>query len=152
MVDFSHLKKKDVTAASLAEYVFEDIDGEPSIICAPASDANAAFTNESIRMQIEETEQALSRPTKRGKARYVQTPAEREEEREKDRHLIARFCAVRWGTAPVDVNGAAPEFTPDNCYDFLKALPNWMLDPFRSWDRERPQLRRGDAGRSGRGA
>lgn len=135
MADFSNLKALDVTNDSTAEYFFPDIPGNPSIVLAPATDANKPFQNERLRMSLERAEKAAAEP--RGKTSGPQTPEgmanDIEEEREQDRRLISGFCARAWGTAPLDVNGEAPEFSPENCYQFLKSMPDWMFDPLRNF-------------------
>ncbi len=134
MADFSHLKKLHVTDETLAEYVFEDIDGEPSIWLAPATEGNAAFLNESLRLSAEETERVMKIAEATGNYDAPpETVDTREAARDKDRRLIANFCAKKWGNPPLDVNGDAPEFTADNCYDFFCALPSDMFDPVRNF-------------------
>lgn len=132
MADFSNLKKLDVNEASEAEYVFEDIPGEPSIWFRPMTDANPAFLNERVRLAVERAEQA-NKETRGQRRKRVLSADQLEEDRELDRVLMARTCAIRWGTAPKDVEGSEPEFSEQNCYDFLKALPNYMLDPCRGF-------------------
>lgn len=135
MADFSNLKLLDVTNDTTAEYVFPDVPGEPSIILAPAHDSNETFRNERLRRQIERAERFTKGPRGRGAGKSTPESLARqlEDDREVDRQLIARACARGWGKAPRDVNGDEPEFTPDNCYDFLKALPNYMFDPLRNY-------------------
>lgn len=129
--DFSALAVSEETTA---EYVFAMIPGDPSIIFAPATDANKAFLDERLRLSIERAERTVRLP--RGKA-AKQTPADLargiEEDRETDRVLLSRCCAKAWGTAPTDVDGKQPEFSEQECYDFLKALPDYMFDPVRNW-------------------
>ncbi len=133
MVDFSHLKKLDVTGESIAEYVFDEIEGEPGIMFAPATDANKPFINERMRMSVEEAEKAAQEPRGKTKRRGLDA-SDLEDAREKDRHLIARFCARGWGdNPPRDANGVVPEFSADNCYEFFQQLPNWIFDPLRTW-------------------
>lgn len=131
MVDFSNLKPLHVTAETLAEYTFDDIPGEPSIWMAPATDANALFQSERLRVSIERAEAAEKAP--RGKRKIVLTVEEIEADRELDRVLLSKCCAKKWGTPPQDVNGTEPEFNEANCYDFFKALPNFLFDPLRGF-------------------
>lgn len=132
MVDFSNLKKLDVNEASEAEYIFEDIPGEPSIWSRPMTDANPVFLNERVRLAVERAE-ASSKETRGARRKRMLSAEQLEEDRELDRILIARTCALRWGTAPKDVDGNEPEFSEQNCYDFLKALPSYMVDPYRGF-------------------
>lgn len=140
MSDYTHLRKLDVTGESEAEYVFGDIivgrnqDGtvvNPSIFFRPMVDANKAYLNERIRLASERANDTKAGSKKKDK---VQQLADRlDEDRETDRVLIARTCALRWGTAPLDTKGKAHEFTPDECLSFLQALPNYMFEPLRAW-------------------
>jgi hypothetical protein len=134
MADFSNLKALAVTNESTAEYSFPFIPGSPSIILAPAHDSNEAFLNERLRLSLERTEKATDGPRKQhGKVTAEDLKAGLQEDRELDRVLIAHTCARSWGTPPKDVNGDEPEFSAQNCYDFLKALPDYMFDPLRNF-------------------
>lgn len=132
MADFSHLAKLDVTATSEAEYTFDDIPGEPSIWFRPMTDANPAYLNERVRLAVERAEKT-QKETKAQRKKRVMSAEQIEEDREQDRILMARTCAIRWGTPPRDVDGNCPEFSEETCLDFLRALPDYMLDPCRGF-------------------
>jgi hypothetical protein len=131
MADYSNLKPLHVSDKTLKEYTFDDVPGEPSIMLAPATDANPHFQSERLRVSIERAEEAEKAP--RGKRKAVLTVDEIEADRELDRVLIARCCAKSWGTPPADVSGNTPEFSEANCYDFFKALPSFLFDPLRGF-------------------
>lgn len=142
MADYSHLRKLDVTQESEAEYTFDDVvvgraeDGSniyASIWCRPMVEANKLFLNERIRMSTERADKAAKQPRGEKKDKVQQLADRMEEDRESERKLIAHTCALRWGNPPLDVEGKANEFTPDECYAFLSALPTFMFDPFRQW-------------------
>jgi hypothetical protein len=130
--DFSHLQKLDVTEDSEAEYVFEDIPGEPSIWFKPMTDANAAFLNERVKVAVKRAEQEQKAP-KAQRRKKILSSERLEEDRDIDRELMAKTCATRWGTPPKDVDGNAPEFSAENCLAFLRALPSYMFDPCRAF-------------------
>jgi hypothetical protein len=132
MVDFSHLQKLHVTEASEALFVFEDIPGEPSIWLAPMAESNTKYMNERVRVAVERADQVIQE-TKAERRRRMMSTAQLEEDRELDRVLMARTCALRWGTPPKDKDGKEPEFSEANCYDFFKALPPFMFDPCRNF-------------------
>ena len=132
MADFSNLKPLHISEETLAEYTFDDIPGEPSIWLAPATDANPHYQGERLRVSIERAEAAEKAPRNR-KRKVALTVDDIEADRELDRELLARCCAKKWGTPPKDVNGKEPEFSEANCYDFFKALPNYMFDPLRNF-------------------
>jgi hypothetical protein len=138
MTDFSHLGVLDVTSDTLVEYTFAMIPGEPSIWIAPATDDNALYLNERLRIAAERASKAVEEQKRRGgktkgPVRVEVTAEDFEADRDVDRELLARCCCKRWGTAPRDVDGNFPEFDAETCLDFLRALPNWMLDPFRAF-------------------
>lgn len=132
MADFSNLKPLHISEETLAEYTFDDIPGEPSIWLAPATDANQHYQAERLRVSIERAEAAEKAPRNR-KRKVALTVEDIEADRELDRELLARCCAKKWGTPPKDVTGKEPEFSEANCYDFFKALPNYMFDPLRNF-------------------
>lgn len=139
MADYSHLRQLDVTDQSEAEYTFSDIivgrnaDGSgihPSVFFRPMIESNKLFLNERIRLSTERAD-AMSRAKKKDKVAKL---ADRlDEDRDTDRILIARTCAIRWGTAPKAVDGKEHAFSPDECLAFLQALPNYIFEPLRSW-------------------
>lgn len=132
MVDFSHLKKLDVTEASEAEFVFDDIPGEPSVWFRPMTDTNADYLNERVRLATERAE-AQQKETKGQRRKRVLSVEQLEEDREQDRVLMARTCALRWGTPPKASDGSEPEFSEENCLAFFRALPSYMFDPCRGF-------------------
>jgi hypothetical protein len=128
MTDFSNLQALDINGETLKEYTFDYIPGTPSIWFAIARDLNPDFLNERLRMQAEAIAKAPMQT-----ARQTPTAASLAADIEKDRLLLARTCAKKWGTPPQASDGSYPEFSAENCYAFLKAVPVWMLDPLRGW-------------------
>jgi hypothetical protein len=137
--DYSHLQKLDVTDANEAEYTFGDIivgrndDGSavyPSIFFRPMIESNKVFLHERIRMATERAE-AVTKSKKKDKV--TQLADRMDDDRDTDRVLIARTCAVRWGTAPKDAKGKEHPFSAEECLAFLQALPNYIFEPLRSW-------------------
>lgn len=132
MADFSHLAKLHVNEASEAEYTFDDIWGEPSIWMRPMNESNPDFLNERVRLAVERAE-AEKNDSKTKRRERVLSSERLEEDRAQDIILMAKTCAVRWGTPPRDVNGEVVEFSAENALDFLRALPTYMVDPLRGW-------------------
>lgn len=133
MADFSYLRSAQITPETTTEYKFWDIPGVPSIILAPAIDANPAYLEYRIRLAAKDAEEA-----KNEKVDPLDVPvtpeivkADQERARERDRKIIAHACARGWGVAPFDAYGAQPEFSVENCLDFLRAVPDWIFDPMR---------------------
>lgn len=137
MADFSHLKAHAVTRDTTREYTFNMLEGEPSVIVAPACDDNEDYLNTRLELMLAEipAEEEGGKRKQAAKAAEKLTPEllrrQYEEGRELDRKLLSRACARAWGTPPVDVKGKAVVFSADNAYDFFKALPDYMFDPFR---------------------
>lgn len=130
MPDFSHLKNLAVTEESTSEYTFSLIEGDPSIILAPAHDVNAAFRRRRIEMSLELADK-FTKPGKRTKPEKLTVDKvikDDDEERENNRILIAHTCAKGWGTAPLDAKGKPVEFSAENCLEFLQAIPQDMFD------------------------
>lgn len=137
MVDFSNIKKQDVTPETTREYTFDALQGEPSVVLRPAHDSNIHFLDERLRLATERAAKAKDEPRRKGPAPEV-TPElikkNIEEDRDYDRRILAKACIVGWGSSPpLDVNGKVPKFSEENALAFLDALPNYILDPFRGY-------------------
>jgi hypothetical protein len=136
MADFSHLKALAVSRETTKEYVFDRIEGEPSVIVAPATDDNTDFLNARLDVALADApEETADKPKKKqsGKVSREDLVRQYDESRETDCRLIADTCIRDWGTPPLDRAGKAVEFTPQNAYEFLMALPHYMVDPFRGF-------------------
>lgn len=130
--DFSHLSKYAVTPETTAEYTFDRIEGDPSVVMAPAHECNPAYHRERLALTLRLADQMAS--TKPGPTTADEVMRQSEEARDHDRRLLAHHCARSWGTsAPVDAKGKAVEFSADNCYEFFRALPPEMFDPLRNF-------------------
>lgn len=135
-MDFKHLTRGvEVKPENTREYTFAQLEGEPSVIVAPAADVNPAFLDARLRLTIEQGEAMAAKP--RGRAQNKPTVEELrrnlDEGRELDKRLLSGACLRGWGTAPVDPKGKEVEFTVENGLDFLKALPDFVFDPFNNF-------------------
>lgn len=152
MVDFSNIAAQAVPADKTREYFFDVIVGEPSIITRPAHDTNPAFLDERLRLATERASKLANEPRKpnSGTPTVDDYKREIEEGREADRRLISSVCATGWGTPPKDAKGKDVKFSEENCLAFLRALPDYILDPFRAYVQniynfhERPKLTEAD--------
>lgn len=137
MADYSQLNVLEITGETAVEYTFELIPGKPSIWLAPATDDNREFFAARMVLAAERAEQLAKDAKARGKsraaARVVLTPDDFDVDRESDRELIARHCIKRWGTPLPTVDGSLPEMSADTWLDFLRALPNRMMDHLRGF-------------------
>lgn len=130
MVDFSNYSSKKISEETLAEYVFRDIEGEPSIFFAPASEANKPFFSHSLRERAARVERE-SRKNPDGD--FAIRAEDIAEQRQVDRVAFAKFCAKRWGKPPVDMSGKPVEFSEANALAFFEAIPEWIFDALRPW-------------------
>jgi len=119
MVDFSNIKKADVSEASLVKYELSQLEGDMCLTLAPATDANKAYLNAVLKR---------SKMLSRGKVNNV-TADMIIENRNNDKKLYAEHIIKEWNV--VDVNGAEVEFNKENVSAFLDALPNYIFDEIR---------------------
>lgn len=139
MSDYSHLRNLDVTGESEAEYTFSDIivgkdesgaSISPSIWFRPMTEGNKAYLHERIRMA---TERAEATAKSKKKDKVAQLADRMAEDRDADRVMIAKTCAIRWGVAPRDKDGKEHEFSAEECLAFFQALPDYIFEPLRGW-------------------
>lgn len=131
MVDFSNYASKKINEGTLAEYVFRDIEGEPSIWFAPATEANRPFFSHSLRERAARVERESRKAS--DDSDFSVKPEDIADQRQVDRVAFAKFCAKRWGTPPVDTGGNAVEFNEANALAFFEAIPEWIFDALRPW-------------------
>lgn len=123
MADFSHLKKLEQDGSTERKYTFDQIEGAPSLWSRPATNANKAFQNETLRRA--NARAGLNRRAKRVTAEVLA------QSRDEDREVLSKCCVTRWDVT--DANGEPVEFTEENCLEFFRALPDWLFDDFRAW-------------------
>lgn len=123
MVDFSNLKKLDVTSESVARWTMMDVEGQPFLNVRLAGEANKPFFNELVR-----------RAKRANKA--VQAGAVGADllatNRDEDRVLYSKYIVFGWGNV-VDSEGKQVPFTEANCLEFLQQLPDWLFDKLRAF-------------------
>lgn len=123
MSDFSHLQKLDVGVAQTVDYTFYQIDGEPILVVAPATDANKPYFNAVLRR---------SRKNVRALSAGSVSPGMIASNREEDRSLFVLHIIKGWRDVR-DADGKEAEFTQDNVRNFLQALPDWIFDDLRTF-------------------
>lgn len=129
MADFSHLKKLDVVATSVAEYVFHQVtvNGKtPVLVVAPATEANKPYFNALLKRSSKTARQVRSGNINTGLI---------EDNRDEDRDLYPKHIVKEWRDV-VDAKGKDTKFSASDCADFLTALPNWVLDDFFAFCRD----------------
>lgn len=129
---------QQVTGETTRPYIFDLIPGSPGILLSPAHDSNPDFLDARLRRAIEDSERAKREARENsGKPRTKTTVEELKrqdrEARESDRVILSTACARGWTTPPVATDGSTPEFSPENCYAFFKALPDYLFDGLRAF-------------------
>lgn len=119
---FSHLSKYEVKADRRIKYVIDDIEGEPILILAPATSENKPYYNKVLRKTAKNPMKAI----KKINAGTVR------ENRDQDRILFANYVIKGWKRV-VDGEGKEVEFSKENCFEYLTALPDWIFDQVRNY-------------------
>lgn len=134
---FEKIKKLAVGKGATAVYVFEELEGQPSVVVRPATQANPEFLNEVLA----DARQLAKRKRKRGQGMSAK---ELDESRVRDLELYARHVVVRW-EKPALMDDGSP--APDSALgEFLAALPDDVFDGLRAFcgDPESFRNREGD--------
>lgn len=120
-MDFSHLRRHDVTQGRTSRLTLYEVEGEPTLIGKPATEANRPYFNAALRRF-------------KGRARAMQagavSPAFIAQNREEDRELYALHVLEGWEDV-VDAQGQAVPFSREAAKAFLDALPDWLFDVVR---------------------
>lgn len=125
MPDFSNYSALQEDGSEAREFIFQDIEGQPSLLSRPATSANKKYNSARLK--------SLNKRTKGGRAKARISLATVESARREDAEMLSKFCVVGWGTAPVESTGEPVTFSAKNCEEFLLAIPDWMFDEYRGW-------------------
>ncbi len=120
--DFSHNSALDVSSARTSEMTLYHLAGEPVLTGRIAGEANKPYFNQLLRRS--------ARARKVSRATGQISAAQVTENRNEDRELFPKCVLTKW-QGVVDSNGAAVEFTIENCAAFLESLPDWVFDDVR---------------------
>ncbi len=123
MIDFSHLSKLNVTDESIVDYPLEELEGSPVLRLRPATESNAKYTNEVLRLSGQSNGQ-------RKKQKMKVSLEEIQRLRNQDRDLYPKHVIAGW-SGITDVDGKDVDFTVEACAQFIAALPDWIFDPIR---------------------
>jgi hypothetical protein len=123
MVDFSNLKRFNVSPDSIVPFRLTQLDGEPVLQVAPATEANKTYFN-ALLAQTKESLRELSQ--KGASAESVEL------QRELAKELFAVHIVRGW-SGVLDVAGNEVPWTRANCVAFLDALPGWIFDRIRDF-------------------
>ena len=123
MSDFSHLAKLDVGVAEATDYTFYQIEGEPTLTVAPATESNRPYFNATLRRSRKNVRAITANSISAGMIAS---------NREEDKAMFVAFIIKGWRDVE-DSDGKEVPFTQDNVRDFLNALPNWIFDDLRTF-------------------
>lgn len=123
-MDFSHLKKHEVTDKTM-EYPLFQIAGDPvpTLILKPATEANKPYFN-AVLKRSKKNIRALQSGSITSKIM--------DEGRDEDRELYPKFVVVDWKNV-CDANGEDVPFSGEHCEEFLRCLPDWIFDDIRKF-------------------
>lgn len=122
MADYKSLAKNvQVDPKKEVPFVFDMLEGSPTIWSLPATEENKPFMNESLR-------RVAARKTRRTKIATADTVSQ---SRSEDKELLAHFCARRWNVK--DGSGKEVEFSAEEAIEFFNAIPDFLFDEYRAY-------------------
>jgi hypothetical protein len=121
MVDFSHLNKLEVSDKT-AEYVMNQIEGQPTLIVKPATESNKPYFNSVLRRSRKTLQQSQG-----GLSAKMIT-----DNRNEDKELYPKHVIVGWEDMK-DSSGELVDFSVENCTNFIGKLPPWLFDEIRTF-------------------
>lgn len=121
--DFSHLRQLEVRRERAFDYTIFQLEDEPVLECAPATEANSGYFNAVLR--------GSSKSMRRMRRGKIDAKTLREN-RAQDRALFPKYVVKGWRNVN-DASGQPVEFSEEACAAYLVALPNWVFDDFRTW-------------------
>lgn len=125
MTNFSHLAALEVSDESTTELTLYQItvNGKtPVLIMRPATEANKPYFNALLKRSGKTRKQIQAGQMN---ANMIS------ENRDEDKELYPRYVITGWRDV-VDENGIDSKFGPDDCRDFIDALPSWLFDDVRT--------------------
>tara|TARA_R110002153_G_scaffold54447_5_gene151678 strand:- start:2348 stop:2821 length:474 start_codon:yes stop_codon:yes gene_type:complete len=130
MSQFGQLKALHVKDGDTAEFVFDELEGFPSLICKPATNINKAFLNAVMASSKQASRIAKAKRKIKGKQDETITQAAIDKARTDDIELFVDYVVVGWEDV-VNQVGDPVDFSPENCRDFLQAIPPEMFTELR---------------------
>ena len=127
MADFSHLKTLDVSTDKTARFTIHQItvNGKtPTLIVAPATDANKPYFNALLKRAGKSVRQIRSGSINAGMI---------DENREEERALYPKHVVKGWEDMLDGTSGKDVPFSKSECAEFLGQLPDWIFDDMRTF-------------------
>lgn len=122
-INFSNFEKLKVSADMTASFPLDMIEGEASLLLAPATEVNREYYNALLKKS---RSKMSSISAKKVNADTVKR------NRNEDRELYGKYVLVGW-THVLDSEGNEVKFTKENGKQFLSSIPNWMFDQIRGF-------------------
>jgi hypothetical protein len=122
--DFSHLARLQVSSDRTARYTVAELEGEPVLEIAPATEANKPYFNALLKRV-----KGVAQRIKGGQM----TATMLAENRAEDADLYPGLVVRGWPKAPLDASGKPVPWSQDACRAFLQALPGWIFDNLRKF-------------------
>ena len=123
---FGYMQSLNVKGDMTSELTLHQIDVggvSPTLIVAPATDANKPFFNAQLKRSGKSIRQIQAGRITAGMI---------DNNREEDRDLYPRFVIKGWKDM-LDANGKDVKFTPEDCADFIASIPDWLFDDIRTY-------------------
>lgn len=120
MVDFSNLKRQQVSAQSTAKFELFDIEGMEgaALIVVPATRTNKPYQAKVVKIMAPHNRRLASGKVS---ADFINSF------RDTQKDLYAEHVVKGWENIH-DAQGNAAPFTKENCKSFLEALPSHLFD------------------------
>ena len=132
MGQFDHIKQQTATTETV-RFEIPELSGTPWLEVAQATEANPGFLNAALRMR-----NAQRRGVRQGRV----SPGQIERGRQTDLVLFSKHVVKGWGN--VTDNSMKPvEFTPEDCREFLEALPLDISNELRAFCTDPANFREG---------
>lgn len=126
-MSFNQLKTLELKSDMTAELTLHDIENpdgtSPTLILAPATEANKGYFNGLLRR---------SRKNMRNIQEQNFDTSMIENNRDNDRVLYAKYIVKGWKHVKDDKGKDVP-FNEENAQGFLEALPYWLFDKVRNF-------------------
>lgn len=120
MANFSHLKKYDIVEGKVVDY---NVVADHVLKVRIAGESNKPYLSELLRRNAK-----YARQINAGKV----SAAMLAETRNDDRELFAKYVVAGWENV-TDADGNPVTFTIDECWAFLRELPDHMFDDLRAF-------------------
>lgn len=125
MTDFSHITRALDVSERTAEFEFHMIEPSPIVVVRPATQSNPSYFSKAMKLGGN-----IAKMTRKGKGI---TREVMDELLARDYDLYPQHVIVSWKIPPTDASGNAVDMNRENTELFLRALPKYIFEEFRSF-------------------